>query len=100
MYAARKNHHEGDQRTQLDDDTERGEEADCPPHVAEGGVLGAIAVAGEGNAGTFDGRAAAVEAVGVFAFAVLGFIVREVLLESGADGEEGRRVDGKVRTGL
>ena len=70
--AARHDDDEGDEGAQLDDDAEGDEEADGAPHVAEGRVLDAVGGAREGNALARDGRAAAMEAVRVFARAILG----------------------------
>lgn len=60
-----------DQRAQLDDDAEAHHEAHGAPHVAERGVLVAVGGAWEGDAVARLGRAARVQAVGVFSLAVL-----------------------------
>lgn len=59
-----------DDGAKLNDNTEGGQEANRAPHVAKGGIFCAIARLGKGNAGACDGRAASVEAIGVFALAV------------------------------
>lgn len=59
-----------DDGAKLNDNTKGGQEANSAPHVAKGGIFCAVARLGKGNTGACDGRAASVEAIGVFALAV------------------------------
>jgi hypothetical protein len=54
LYAASYDDHKGYQCAELDDDSERDQEADCPPHVAKGRVLCTVARSWEGNTCAFD----------------------------------------------
>ena len=81
LHTARDDDDEGDQRAQLDGDVKRNEEADGPPHVAEGLVRATLFLAREGDVFRLgrDVGVAAVEPVGESAsVVVLGVTVSNV----------------------
>jgi hypothetical protein len=80
LHAAADNDDEGYQRAQLDDDSERDQESDGAPHIAKRRVFRAVAGPRERDARVFDYGTATMEAIGIFALAVLAWSVwtREV----------------------
>lgn len=62
---------ESDQGAKLSDNIKGDQEPDRPPHAAEVAILLAVGRLRERYTCTFDGRTALVEAIGVFALAVL-----------------------------
>lgn len=91
LYATTDDYYEGYEGAEFHDDAEGNKKANCSPHIAKSMICFTVRVAREGNTDTCDGRAAAVQAIRVLAFAILELLVRR-------QTEDGEHLD--VRTGL
>lgn len=71
LHAASYDDDERDEGAELDDDGEGDQEANRPPHIAEGWILEAVCLARERHASVIEGRAAAMKTVGYLTLTIL-----------------------------